>query len=153
MRGRKTPPQGTHVCNILTLTTHRSLRFPSVCQAGEAEPRSVIYGCTGPGPEGRPQRPVSLSPGSILLVLPLLQMGSPMQKTALPCLSLILLIWSQGPGVQGQEFQFGPCRVEGVVFQELWEASRAMKDIVVSEVSFWTQLLGLLWRGEGDNSL
>lgn len=71
-----------------------------------------------------------------------------MQKTALPCLSLILFIWSQGPGAQGQEFQFGPCRVEGVVFQELWEASRAVKDIVVSEVSFWTQLLGLLsWKG------
>ncbi|XP_023614792.1 interleukin-24 isoform X4 [Myotis lucifugus] len=102
-------------------------------QAGEAEPRSVISGCTGPGPEGRPQRPVSLPPSSILPVLPLLQMGSPMQKTALPCLSLILLIWSQGPGAQGQEFQFGPCRVEGVVFQELWEASRAVKDIVQAQ--------------------
>uniref|UniRef100_G1PXI9 Interleukin 24 n=3 Tax=Myotis lucifugus TaxID=59463 RepID=G1PXI9_MYOLU len=83
--------------------------------------------------EGRPQRPVSLPPSSILPVLPLLQMGSPMQKTALPCLSLILLIWSQGPGAQGQEFQFGPCRVEGVVFQELWEASRAVKDIVQAQ--------------------
>ncbi|ELK37199.1 Interleukin-24 [Myotis davidii] len=61
------------------------------------------------------------------------EMGSPMQKTALPCLSLILLIWSQGPGAQGQEFQFGPCRVEGVVFQELWEASRAVKDIVQAQ--------------------
>ncbi|XP_059530599.1 interleukin-24 isoform X3 [Myotis daubentonii] len=60
-------------------------------------------------------------------------MSSPMQKTALPCLSLILLIWSQGPGAQGQEFQFGPCRVEGVVFQELWEASRAVKDIVQAQ--------------------
>ncbi|XP_014387984.1 PREDICTED: interleukin-24 [Myotis brandtii] len=60
-------------------------------------------------------------------------MGSPMQKTALPCLSLILLIWSQGPGAQGQEFQFGPCRVEGVVFQELWEASWAVKDIVQAQ--------------------
>lgn len=71
-------------------------------------------------------------------------MGSPMQKAALPCLSLILLLWSQGPGVQGQQFQFGPCRVEGVTFRELWQAFRAMEDIVVSEVSFWTQLLGLL---------
>ncbi|EPQ19598.1 Interleukin-24 [Myotis brandtii] len=63
-------------------------------------------------------------------------MGSPMQKTALPCLSLILLIWSQGPGAQGQEFQFGPCRVEGVVFQELWEASWAVKDIVQENEMF-----------------
>ncbi|XP_054568114.1 interleukin-24 isoform X3 [Eptesicus fuscus] len=68
-------------------------------------------------------------------------MGSPMQKTALPCLSLILLIWSQGPGVQGQEFQFGPCRVEGVVFQELWEASRAMKDIVGAESCYLLRAL------------
>lgn len=67
-------------------------------------------------------------------------MGSPMQKAALPCLSLILLIWSQGLGVQGQEFQFGPCRVEGVVLQDLWKAFWAMKDIVVSEVSIGTQL-------------
>lgn len=74
-----------------------------------------------------------------------------MHKAALPCLSLILLIWSQGPGVQGQEFRFGPCQVEGVVFQELWEAFRAMKDIVVSEVPFWTQLWGLLCGGEEGN--
>ncbi|XP_053523989.1 interleukin-24 [Artibeus jamaicensis] len=60
-------------------------------------------------------------------------MGSPVQKAALPCLSLILFIWSQGLGVQGQEFQLGPCQVEGVVFQELWEAFRAMKDIVQSQ--------------------
>ncbi|KAF6074707.1 interleukin 24 [Phyllostomus discolor] len=69
----------------------------------------------------------------ILLVLPLPWMGTPMHKAALPCLSLILLVWSQGPGVQGQEFRFGPCQVEGVVFQELWEAFRAMKDIVQSQ--------------------
>lgn len=67
-------------------------------------------------------------------------MGSPMQKAALPCLSLILLIWSQGLGVQGQGFQFGPCRAEGVVLQELWKAFLAMKDVVVSEVSIGTQL-------------
>ncbi|XP_054418803.1 interleukin-24 [Pteronotus mesoamericanus] len=71
--------------------------------------------------------------GMILLVLPLLWMGSPMQKAALSCLSLILLIWSQGPEVQGQEFQFGPCRVEGVVFPELWEAFQAMRDIVQAQ--------------------
>ncbi|XP_045697325.1 interleukin-24 [Phyllostomus hastatus] len=64
---------------------------------------------------------------------PLPWMGAPMHKAALPCLSLILLIWSQGPGVQGQEFRFGTCQVEGVVFQELWEAFRAMKDIVQSQ--------------------
>nr|XP_019608002.1 PREDICTED: interleukin-24 [Rhinolophus sinicus] len=57
-------------------------------------------------------------------------MGSPMQKAALPCLSLLLLVWSWGPGVQSQKFQFGPCRVEGVVFQDLWEAFRAVQDIV-----------------------
>ncbi|XP_026938649.1 interleukin-24 isoform X3 [Sagmatias obliquidens] len=60
-------------------------------------------------------------------------MGSPVCMAALPCLSLILLLWSQGPGVQGQEFQFGPCQVEGVVLQELWEAFQAMKDIVEAE--------------------
>lgn len=74
-------------------------------------------------------------------------MGSPMHKAALPCLSLILLVWSWAPGVEGQQFQFGSCRVKGVVFQELREAFQAMKDIVVSEVMFWTQLQGLL-RGK-----
>nr|KAF6413355.1 interleukin 24 [Molossus molossus] len=69
----------------------------------------------------------------ILWVFPSLRMGPPMQKAALPCLSLILLIWSQGPGVQGQGFQFGPCRVEGVVLQELWQAFWAMKDIVQAQ--------------------
>nr|KAF6413356.1 interleukin 24 [Molossus molossus] len=71
--------------------------------------------------------------GRILWVFPSLRMGPPMQKAALPCLSLILLIWSQGPGVQGQGFQFGPCRVEGVVLQELWQAFWAMKDIVQAQ--------------------
>ncbi|XP_023381648.1 interleukin-24 [Pteropus medius] len=60
-------------------------------------------------------------------------MGSPMQKAALPCLSFILLVWSWAPGVQGQEFQFGSCRVKGVDFQELWEAFQAMKDIVQAQ--------------------
>ncbi|XP_022449289.1 interleukin-24 isoform X3 [Delphinapterus leucas] len=62
-------------------------------------------------------------------------MGSPVRMAALPCLSLILLFWSQGPGVRGQEFQFGPCQVEGVVLQELWEAFQAMKDIVQAQDS------------------
>nr|XP_008508951.1 PREDICTED: interleukin-24 isoform X1 [Equus przewalskii] len=69
----------------------------------------------------------------ILLVLPLLKMGSPMQRAALLSLSLILLLWSQRPGVQGQEFQFGSCRVEGVVLQELWAAFRAVKDVVQAQ--------------------
>ncbi|XP_059946982.1 interleukin-24 isoform X2 [Mesoplodon densirostris] len=60
-------------------------------------------------------------------------MDSPVHMVALPCLSLILLFWSQGPGVQGQEFQFGPCQVEGVLLQELWEAFQAMKDIVQAQ--------------------
>uniref|UniRef100_A0A452Q8E1 Interleukin family protein n=1 Tax=Ursus americanus TaxID=9643 RepID=A0A452Q8E1_URSAM len=81
-------------------------------------------------PADLPQWDASLSSSRILLVLPLLQMGFPRQTTALLCLNLILLLWSQAPGVQGQEFQFGPCRVEGVVLQELWEAFSAMKDIV-----------------------
>lgn len=76
------------------------------------------------------------SSSRILLVLPLLKMGSPMQRAALLSLSLILLLWSQRPGVQGQEFQFGSCRVEGVVLQELWAAFRAVKDVVVSEALF-----------------
>ncbi|XP_077631284.1 interleukin-24 [Crocuta crocuta] len=57
-------------------------------------------------------------------------MGFPVPRTALLCLGLILLLWSQGPGIQGHEFQFGPCRVEGVVLQELWEAFWTMKDFV-----------------------
>ena len=102
----------------------------------EAEPRSITLGCTPAGAEGLPQSNAPLSSSRILLVRPLLQMGSPVHMAALPCLSLILLFWSRGPGVQGQEFQFGPCQVEGVVLQELWEAFQAMKDIVVSEALF-----------------
>ncbi|XP_022364402.1 interleukin-24 [Enhydra lutris kenyoni] len=60
-------------------------------------------------------------------------MSFPGRTTALLGLSLTLLLCSQAPGVQGQEFQFGPCRVEGVVLQELWEAFWAMKDIVVTK--------------------
>uniref|UniRef100_A0A8C0KHD7 Interleukin family protein n=1 Tax=Canis lupus dingo TaxID=286419 RepID=A0A8C0KHD7_CANLU len=43
---------------------------------------------------------------------------------------LILLLRSQGPGVQGQEFRFGPCRVQGVALQELREAFWTVKDTV-----------------------
>lgn len=55
----------------------------------------------------------------------------------LSCLSLILLVWNQVPGLQGHEFRFGPCRVEGVVLSELWEAFSAMKSTVVSRGSPW----------------
>lgn len=68
-------------------------------------------------------------------VLSSLQMGSPGQKAAGPCLSLVLLVWSQGPGAQAHTFQFGPCRAEGVVFRDLWDAFRAVRDTAVrSEV-------------------
>ncbi|XP_062971349.1 interleukin-24 [Cynocephalus volans] len=60
-------------------------------------------------------------------------MGSRMQMATLPCLALILLLWSQVPGVQGQEFRFGPCRVEGVVLQDLWEAFWTVKDTVQAQ--------------------
>ncbi|XP_031545750.2 interleukin-24 [Vicugna pacos] len=69
----------------------------------------------------------------IVLVPPLLHMGFPVHTAALPRLSLILLLWSCGPGGQSQELQFGPCRVEGVVLQKLWEAFRAVKDIVQAQ--------------------
>ncbi|XP_004756544.1 interleukin-24 [Mustela putorius furo] len=72
----------------------------------------------------------SFSSSRFLLLPPSRQMGFPGRTTALLGLSLTLLLCSQGPGVQGQEFQFGPCRVEGVVLQELWEAFWAVKDIV-----------------------
>ncbi|XP_052592508.1 interleukin-24 isoform X2 [Peromyscus californicus insignis] len=51
----------------------------------------------------------------------------------LSCLSLILLVWNQVPGLQGHEFRFGPCRVEGVVLSELWEAFSAMKNTVQTQ--------------------
>lgn len=49
----------------------------------------------------------------------------------LPYLSLILLVWNQVPGLQGQEFRFGPCQVTGVVLPDLWEAFRTVKNTVV----------------------
>ncbi|XP_004470110.1 interleukin-24 [Dasypus novemcinctus] len=60
-------------------------------------------------------------------------MSSPMQPAALPCLSLLLLLWGQVPGGQGQEFRFGPCRVQGVVLQELWKAFRTAGDTVQTQ--------------------
>ncbi|XP_003792369.2 interleukin-24 [Otolemur garnettii] len=56
-----------------------------------------------------------------------------MPTAALPCLSLILLLWSQLPGAQGQEFRFGSCRVKGVALQELWKAFWAVKDTVQAQ--------------------
>ncbi|KAL2770914.1 interleukin-24 isoform 1 precursor, partial [Daubentonia madagascariensis] len=64
---------------------------------------------------------------------PLLAMGSRMQTAALPCLSLMLLLLSQLPGAQGQEFRFGSCRVKGVILQELWEAFSAVKDTMQAQ--------------------
>ncbi|XP_007614816.2 interleukin-24 [Cricetulus griseus] len=59
------------------------------------------------------------------------QMSSARQS--LSCLSLILLVWNQVPGLQGHEFRFGPCRVEGVVLPELWEAFWAVKNTVQAQ--------------------
>lgn len=157
-RGRKTfaLPQCTtaehYVCNILTLRTHPSLRFPICVSQGWPRPsQETLFWVYHPWYSGPASVGCSFSSSRILPILSSLQMGAPMQKAVLPCLSLVLLVWSWAPGVQGQEFQFGSCRVKGVVFQELWGAFRAMKDIVVSEVLFWTQLQGLL-RGK-DNIL
>ncbi|XP_006159422.1 interleukin-24 [Tupaia chinensis] len=72
---------------------------------------------------------ILLSPFS----LSFLQMESGMQMGALSCLSLILLLLSQVPGIQNQEFQFGPCRVQGVVLQTLWEAFGAMRETVQAQ--------------------
>ncbi|KAM9612970.1 interleukin-24 [Trichechus inunguis] len=60
-------------------------------------------------------------------------MGSRMQMATLPCLSLFLLLWSQVPRVQGQEFRFGPCRVQGVELQGLRKAFWIMKDTVQAQ--------------------
>ncbi|XP_007986848.1 interleukin-24 isoform X2 [Chlorocebus sabaeus] len=71
--------------------------------------------------------------GPETLCPPLLATVSQMQMAVLPCLGLILLLWSQVPGAQGQEFQFGPCQVKGVVPQKLWEAFWAVKDTVQAQ--------------------
>ncbi|XP_012494246.1 PREDICTED: interleukin-24 [Propithecus coquereli] len=60
-------------------------------------------------------------------------MGSRAQVAALPCLSLMLLLWSQLPEVRGQEFRFGSCRAKGVDLQELWEAFWAVKASVQAQ--------------------
>ncbi|XP_006834273.1 PREDICTED: interleukin-24 [Chrysochloris asiatica] len=51
----------------------------------------------------------------------------------IPCLSFFLLLWSQVPGVQGQEFRFGQCQVQGVELQELRKAFRTMRDTVQTQ--------------------
>ncbi|XP_021098087.1 interleukin-24 isoform X1 [Heterocephalus glaber] len=60
-------------------------------------------------------------------------MGPWLQTAAFPLLGLILLLWSQVPGLQGHEFRFGPCRVEGVALPSLWEAFRSLKDTVQAQ--------------------
>lgn len=101
------------------------------------------------GAEDLPQWDASLSCSRVVPDIPWRQMGSPGRTTALLGLSLILLLRSQGPGVQGQEFRFGPCRVQGVALQELREAFWTVKDTVVSDVlprvSFWARLWGFPW--------
>lgn len=101
------------------------------------------------GAEDLPQWDASLSCSRVVPDIPWRQMGSPGRTTALLGLSLILLLRSQGPGVQGQEFRFGPCRVQGVALRELREAFWTVKDTVVSDVlprvSFWARLWGFPW--------
>uniref|UniRef100_A0A8C2XUD4 Interleukin-24 n=1 Tax=Capra hircus TaxID=9925 RepID=A0A8C2XUD4_CAPHI len=84
-----------------------------------------------PPPTSKPSSINSRARGSSWTFL--LQMGSSMYVAALPCLSLMLLLWSPGPWVRGQEFQFGPCQVDGIVLQKLWQAFWAMKDIVQAQ--------------------
>ncbi|CAH7197810.1 interleukin-24 [Phodopus roborovskii] len=54
-------------------------------------------------------------------------------QQTLSCLSFLLLVWNQMPGFQGHELRFGPCRVEGVVLSELWEAFWAAKSTVQNQ--------------------
>ncbi|XP_030668308.1 interleukin-24 [Nomascus leucogenys] len=72
---------------------------------------------------------------------PLLATASQMQMAALPCLGFTLLLWSQVPGAEGQEFQFGPCQVKGVVPQKLWEAFWAVKDTLDAESCYLVHTL------------
>lgn len=135
LRGRKTPrhPSKATCWQFANVGTHPlSVSMCVSLRLTEAEPRSIILGYVAHGANGLAQGRLP-PPSRVLLVLPLQQMNSSVRMAAIPCLGLILFLWSQGPGVQGQEFQFGPCRVEGVVLQELWEAFRATKDIVVSD--------------------
>nr|XP_023422947.1 interleukin-24 [Cavia porcellus] len=55
-------------------------------------------------------------------------MGPWLQMVASPYLIVTLLLWSSLPGLWGQEFQFGPCRVEGVALPRLLEAFRTVKE-------------------------
>uniref|UniRef100_H0VDX9 Interleukin 24 n=1 Tax=Cavia porcellus TaxID=10141 RepID=H0VDX9_CAVPO len=71
---------------------------------------------------------VSFTSASFLSALPLLQMGPWLQMVASPYLIVTLLLWSSLPGLWGQEFQFGPCRVEGVALPRLLEAFRTVKE-------------------------
>lgn len=109
-------------------------------RAEERDPRHAPAGA-----EDLPQWDASLSCSRILPGVPWRQMGSPGWTTALLSLSLILLLRSQGPGAQGQEFRFGPCRVQGVALRELREAFWTVKDTVVSDESLWARLRGFPW--------
>uniref|UniRef100_A0A8C9PX51 Interleukin-24 n=1 Tax=Spermophilus dauricus TaxID=99837 RepID=A0A8C9PX51_SPEDA len=60
-------------------------------------------------------------------------LSSWLKMVTLPCLSLILFVWSQVPGLQSQEFQFGPCRAEGVNLQQLREAFWTIQETVQAQ--------------------
>ncbi|XP_075398434.1 interleukin-24 [Tenrec ecaudatus] len=56
-----------------------------------------------------------------------------MQMATFPCLMLFLLLWSQVPEVQGQEFRFGFCHVQGVKLQVLRKAFGTLRDTVQAQ--------------------
>ncbi|XP_006888058.1 PREDICTED: interleukin-24 [Elephantulus edwardii] len=60
-------------------------------------------------------------------------MASWMCKATLPFLSVFLILWSQMPEVQGQEFRFGPCRVQEAEVRELRKAFWTLKDTVQAQ--------------------
>ncbi|XP_007952048.1 interleukin-24 [Orycteropus afer afer] len=60
-------------------------------------------------------------------------MASEMHMATLPCLSLFLILWSSTPGILGQEFRFGHCRVQGVELQKLRKAFWTVKDTVQAQ--------------------
>ncbi|XP_004641249.1 interleukin-24 [Octodon degus] len=70
-----------------------------------------------------------VSPAEDLELVTVPPMGSWLQT--FPCLTLILLLWSCQ--LQGHEFRFGPCQVEGVALPRLWEAFQTMKDTVQAQ--------------------
>ena len=147
-QGRLLPTAGCPLTGVLPFPSrvlcHRGVPFPqqdAPSQGCPLPPAGCSLTVTGvlPSPSRMlPHRGTPLPPAGSSWTF-LLQMGSSMYVAALPCLSLMLLLWSPGPWVRGQEFQFGPCQVDGIVLQKLWQAFWAMKDIVVSEVLFWTQ--------------